>query len=184
MDTCCHFPEVIQLLSRPKNNSWVFWICRLESNTPIRSLFPLPCSLFSIPCSLFSLPCSLFSLPCSLFPLPCSLFPLPSYAKRLHCKIAVHAGDDHVAVGGAEGSVDHQQIAVADSRAGHRVALDAHEVGGGRTPHQQFVQVERRFQILFSRRREPRNDRAGHFSPSRHLQSPLLLLPNIFPDFP
>lgn len=39
-----NFPEVIQLLSRTKNNSWVFWICRLESNL----LFPTLCSLFPL----------------------------------------------------------------------------------------------------------------------------------------
>ena len=53
-----------------------------------------------------------------------------------------HAGDDYVAVGGAERAVDHQQIAVADPRADHRVALDAHKVRGGRTLYQKFIQVK------------------------------------------
>ena len=34
------------------------------------------------------------------------------------------------------------KIAVADPRADHRVALDAHEVRGGRTLHQKFIQVK------------------------------------------
>ena len=34
-------------------------------------------------------------------------------AVGLHGEVAVYARDDHVAVGGAEGTVDHQQVAVA-----------------------------------------------------------------------
>ena len=71
-----------------------------------------------------------------------------------------HAGDDYVAVGGAERAVDHQQIAVADPRADHRVALDAHEVRGGRTLHQKFIQVKRRLLILLGWRRKPSHHRA------------------------
>ena len=40
-------------------------------------------------------------------------------AVGLHGEVAINAGDDHVPVGGAEGTVDHQQIAVADPCADH-----------------------------------------------------------------
>ena len=177
MDTCCHFPKVIQFLPRPKNNCRVFWICRLESNLPFpvpTSLFPVPSSLFPLPSflfpvpsflfprpsSLFPVPCSLFPLPSSLTPVPSSLFPLPSYAKRFHGEVAVHAGDDDVAVGGAKGAVDHEEVAVGDARADHRIALDAHEVRGGGSLHQQLVEVERWFEILLGGRWKPRYHRS------------------------
>ena len=81
-------------------------------------------------------------------------------AVGLHGEVAVHAGDDHVAVGWAERAVNDEQVAVADPRADHRVALDAHEVRGGRTLYQKFIQVKRRLQVLFGWRREPRYHRS------------------------
>ena len=141
MDTCCHFSEVIQLLSRPENNSRVFWICRLKSNISIRSLFPLPSYLF---------------------PIPRSPFPV-SQTKRLHGEVAVDAGDDDVAGRRTERTVDHEEVSVVDARACHGVPLHANEECRCGTLHQEFVQVERRFLILFGWRRKPRHDRSRYF---------------------
>ena len=148
MDTSCHFPEVIQLLSRPKNNNWVFRICRLESNF----LFPIPRFLFPIPRSLFPIPSSLFPIPSSLFPIPQS--------KRLHREVAVHTGDDDVAGSGAERTVNHKKVAILYSRARHGIALYADEERGGWPLHEKFVQVKRLLLVLLRRGWEPRHDGA------------------------
>ena len=87
--------------------------------------------------------------------IPRSLFPLPSYAQRLHSEVAVDACDDYVAVRRTEGPVDNEQVAVGDPRAGHRVALDAHEVGGGGPLDEKLVQVERRLEVLLGGRGDP-----------------------------
>ena len=47
--------------------------------------------------------------------------------------------------------------------ADHRVALDAHKVGGRRPLHQQLVQVERSLLVLLGRRGKPRDHRSGYF---------------------
>ena len=85
----------------------------LLSPIPSSSLFPFPSSPFSLPSSLFPLP----SFPSSLFPL-FPLSPLPQ-TKRLHREVSINAGDDYVTVGGTEGTIHDEQIAVADARADH-----------------------------------------------------------------
>ena len=90
-------------------------------------------------------------------------FPIPQ-AQRLHGKVAVHAGDDHIAIGGAEGAVHDEEVAVADARANHGIALNTHEVRGGGPLHQQLVEVEWRLEILLGGRWKPRHDGTGNFS--------------------
>ena len=85
-------------------------------------------------------------------------------AVGLHGEVSVHACDDHIAVCWAEGAVDNEQVAIGDARAGHRVALDAHEVSGGGPPHEKLVEVERRLEVLLGRRGEPRHNGTGNFS--------------------
>ena len=60
-------------------------------------------------------------------------------AVGLHREVAIYAGDDDVAAGGAERTVDDKEVSVMDSLADHRLALNLDEERGGWTLHQQLV---------------------------------------------
>ena len=97
----------------------------------------------------------------SPFPIPRSPFTVNN-AKRFDGEFAIDACHDDVAVGGAEGAVDDEEVAVLYPGADHGVARDAHEVRRGRPLHEEFIQVERRLDVLLGRRREPRHHGADN----------------------
>ena len=147
MYASCNLAEVVKFLFGLNDNVVIHWICRLKSYCPL-------------PCILFPVPCILFPVPCILFPVPCSLFP-----ESFHREIAVDAGDDDVAVGGADGAVDDEDVAVVDSGTDHGVARDANEVGGGGALDEKLVEVERRLDVLFGGGGEAGYDGSGWSGP-------------------
>ena len=90
-------------------------------------------------------------------------------AVSLHGKIAVDAGDYDIAACGSEGSVDNQKVAVVNPGFDHGVAFNADKVGCSRSFDEKFIQIKRRLEVLFGRRREPRNYRSGDFCFSTHI---------------
>ena len=106
-----------------------------------------------------------------LFPHPSSLIPLHA-AVGLDREVAIYAGDDDIAAGWAERTVDDKEVSVVDSLADHRLALNLDEERGGGALHQQLVQVERRLLVLFGGRGESRAAPCGHFVRSFHSRLP------------
>ena len=102
-------------------------------------------------------------------------------AVAFHGEVAVDACDNHVAVRRAKRAVDHKQVVVADARADHRIALDAHEIGRGGPLHKQLVEVKRWFEVLFVRRGETRHDRSGDFCLCAHFGVFSLRACRVFP---
>ena len=75
----------------------------------------------------------------------------PVRTEKLHREFIIHAGDHDGAVARFEAAVDHENIARADSRSRHGVARGADEKCRGRPVNQQFVQIQRRLDILLRR---------------------------------
>ena len=89
-------------------------------------------------------------------------------------ELPIHVTDGDASVVRLDGTIDDQQVAVADTVARHAVALDTHEKCRGRIRHQLTVQVERHVQKVVRRRREPRPDRAArqrNFAQSRQART-------------
>lgn len=89
-------------------------------------------------------------------------------------ELPIHVTDGDASVVRLDGTIDDQQVAVADTVARHAVALDTHEKCRGRIRHQLTVQVERHVQKVVRRRREPRPDRAArqrNFARSRQART-------------
>ena len=100
-------------------------------------------------------------------------------AVSLHGKIAIDAGDYDIAACGPEGAVDNKKVAVMNPSFDHGVALNADKVGCSRSLDEKFVQVKGRLEVLFGRRREPRNYRSGDFCFGTHLLAVIMGLYDI-----
>ncbi len=61
-------------------------------------------------------------------------------------ELPIHVTDGDASVVRLDGTIDDQQVAVADTVARHAVALDTHEKCRGRIRHQLTVQGERHVQ--------------------------------------
>src|SRR5438132_1589591 len=66
----------------------------------------------------------------------------------------VEGGDDDLSVGGFDGTVYDDHVAVENAGAGHGVAADPHEEGGRLVPYQLFIEVDASFHIIVCRRTE------------------------------
>ena len=68
--------------------------------------------------------------------------PLRRVQQLLQGEFAIHHRDDYAAMRGGQGAIHHQQIAVEDAHAAHRISCHAHEKGGLAMPDQVFIQAD------------------------------------------
>lgn len=69
-------------------------------------------------------------------------------------EVSINGSDNDVAVRGRKRTVDDEQVSVMNTVSDHRFAGDPHEESRGGTLDQQRIKTERRFEILFGRRRK------------------------------
>ena len=99
---------------------------------------------------------------------PHSPFPFP-HIQRLNRKLTVYGGNDYITVSRIKGTVNNKKVSIIDAFTLHRIALNADKVGCRRPLNKKLVQVERRLEVLFGRRRESRNYRSGDFCFGTHI---------------
>ena len=77
----------------------------------------------------------------------------PPELQPLEGQFTVHRGHHDRTGFDLPGTVDHQQITVADTGADHRIALDTQEEGRRRVPNHVLVEIDGTFEVIIGGRR-------------------------------